>query len=643
VVEGVNFELDAFTIDDLAQGNGNGVAGPGETVDMTLTLSNSGLRDASGITSLLSTASPHITILQDTAAFPDLPASGQGDSLPPPFSFSVAADAPDQQPVTFMLTVSEAGSGYQEVLLFDAMISSCATTPSTDVPKPITDYTVVESHLDYPLAILLNEVNVFVDISHTYQGDLTVALESPSGTSVMLHNRTGGGTDDIVTWYDTDTTPAEPLSILVGENAFGTWKLIVEDHAGADQGTLNNWSLEICGELLSQDATLLVTDYVLDDVAGCDPDGVADIGETVTWDVTVRNEGWGPATGVRASLSTPADVVVLNNPVLLPDLAHGEQAQAQFQTVILGVECKELAVFTVDLEADQGVWSDSFIAMLEADFESAHVWENLEHQGAEPAGWTHSAAVGADDWQVVNDRDHTMIGFWSWFSSDAASLKDDRLVSPAFDLGVGSPSLQFWHWVDLQEGFDGGVLEISVDNGQSWTDLGGDITAGAYDGSLFGDNPIAGRSAWTGSHPQWREVVVDLTPWTEQTALFRWRLACDSATGGNGWWVDDIVFQMDYELCDDHLCGIPDEVMLTQVSKQGEDVLLEWRGDILCIEYGVWRASDPTTPGGFADVTVEDPDPCDTLFVDSSGGDLLYWIIVGHGPEGDGPWGHYDF
>ena len=103
VVQGVNFELDAFAIDDLAQGNGNGVAGPGETVDMTVTLSNSGLRDASGITSQLSTGSPHITVLQDTAAFPDLPASGQGDSLPPPFSFHVADDAPDQQPVTFTM------------------------------------------------------------------------------------------------------------------------------------------------------------------------------------------------------------------------------------------------------------------------------------------------------------------------------------------------------------------------------------------------------------------------------------------------------------------------------------------------------------------------------------------------------------
>jgi hypothetical protein len=61
----------------------------------------------------------------------------------------------------------------------------------------------------------------------------------------------------------------------------------------------------------------------------------------------------------------------------------------------------------------------------------------------------------------------------------------------------------------------------------------------------------------------------------------------------------------------------------------------------LCIEYRVWRASDPTAQTAFTDVTAEDPDPCDTSFLDSSGGDLSYWVVVGRGPEGDGPWGHY--
>ena len=39
-------------------------------------------------------------------------------------------------------------------------------------------------------------IAVEVDISHSYIGDLRVSLDSPAGTEVVLHGRTGGGTDN---------------------------------------------------------------------------------------------------------------------------------------------------------------------------------------------------------------------------------------------------------------------------------------------------------------------------------------------------------------------------------------------------------------------------------------------------------------
>ncbi len=38
----------------------------------------------------------------------------------------------------------------------------------------------------------ISEVEVYVDITHTYIGDLIVEVTSPEGTTVRLHNRTGG-------------------------------------------------------------------------------------------------------------------------------------------------------------------------------------------------------------------------------------------------------------------------------------------------------------------------------------------------------------------------------------------------------------------------------------------------------------------
>jgi len=62
----------------------------------------------------------------------------------------------------------------------------------------------------------------------------------------VLHDRTGGTTNNIVGTYGVNLTPAESLSAFVGEQVQGTWTLEVNDQAGGDTGTLNSWSMEIC-------------------------------------------------------------------------------------------------------------------------------------------------------------------------------------------------------------------------------------------------------------------------------------------------------------------------------------------------------------------------------------------------------------
>jgi subtilisin-like proprotein convertase family protein len=63
----------------------------------------------------------------------------------------------------------------------------------------------------------------------------------------MLHDRSGGSTNDIVGTYGDDLTPSQSLDALVDEPSVGTWQLVITDHAGSDTGTLNAWGVEICG------------------------------------------------------------------------------------------------------------------------------------------------------------------------------------------------------------------------------------------------------------------------------------------------------------------------------------------------------------------------------------------------------------
>jgi subtilisin-like proprotein convertase family protein len=89
----------------------------------------------------------------------------------------------------------------------------------------------------------VREVRVFVDITHTYIGDLRVVLRSPSGREVTLHNRAGGPSDNLLRTYDASTAP--DLASLVGESTAGRWTLRVSDLAGRDVGKLNRWELHV--------------------------------------------------------------------------------------------------------------------------------------------------------------------------------------------------------------------------------------------------------------------------------------------------------------------------------------------------------------------------------------------------------------
>lgn len=101
----------------------------------------------------------------------------------------------------------------------------------------------IERTLANATAFAIGSVEVAVDISHTYIGDLQVSLVSPAGTVVALHEQTGGSTRDLAKTYTAGTTPA--LAGLAGKAAAGAWKLRIVDRAAQDQGKLNAWRVLI--------------------------------------------------------------------------------------------------------------------------------------------------------------------------------------------------------------------------------------------------------------------------------------------------------------------------------------------------------------------------------------------------------------
>jgi subtilisin-like proprotein convertase family protein len=160
----------------------------------------------------------------------------------PYFDYTVIASAPQHAPDTTVVTIDAPGVEVNFELERIYVEEACRT-PYLSIPDD--DPAGVSDDMSFEMAAIIEEVEVYVDIDHTYQGDLVVRLTSPEGTEVTLHNRTGGGTDDIHGWYPDELTPAESLDAFIGENCEGTWTLFVSDEAYYDTGTLREWCLRI--------------------------------------------------------------------------------------------------------------------------------------------------------------------------------------------------------------------------------------------------------------------------------------------------------------------------------------------------------------------------------------------------------------
>ncbi|MFE6176447.1 S8 family serine peptidase [Streptomyces sp. NPDC056464] len=78
-------------------------------------------------------------------------------------------------------------------------------------------------------------LQVGVDITHTYRGDLVVDLVAPDGSTYRLKAASSSDSaDNVNTTYTVNAS---------SETANGTWKLRVQDTAAQDTGRLNSWKL----------------------------------------------------------------------------------------------------------------------------------------------------------------------------------------------------------------------------------------------------------------------------------------------------------------------------------------------------------------------------------------------------------------
>lgn len=392
------------------------------------------------------------------------------------------------------------------------------TYMAMDVPQAINDNSSITSNINVTDSYCIGDVNVEVDITHTYIGDLIVELKSPQGTIVRLHNRTGGSTDNLVRVYDQGVTnPDGPGSLndFNGQIVTGTWMLTVSDNAGADIGTLNAWKLKIASSGASCPP---VASNVVGNPAGC-----------VTANVNLSAVGTGgPLSYIILSLPAVGRLIDPNGGVIgsapYTLLANGNVVRFQPPPYYIGP-----ASFTY--KANDG--QDSNTANVSLSVGGIQVIHDFP-LNSNP-GWTFDAdwAFGTPTGGGAAGRQdptagHTGSNVYGYnlggeYPDNIAPTR--YLRSPALNCtGYTSIKLSFWRWLGVERStYDHVSVDVS-NNGTTWTNI--------Y------SNPDASFSeqAWT-----FQQYDISAVANNQATVYVRWGMGTtDGSVTYQGWNIDDI-------------------------------------------------------------------------------------------------------
>jgi len=162
------------------------------------------------------------------------------------------------------------------------VVNSACTTSTNDTEMPVGPDlgSVTESIITITENNIITDVNVTLNINHTFVADLDVKLIGPDGTTeVILFTDVGSSGDNFTnTVLDDDTatnisdgtapftgvfSPEDgSLADFNGMSSLGDWTLHITDDANLDGGTLLSWSIQLCTSLpLSVDDLALEGDF----------------------------------------------------------------------------------------------------------------------------------------------------------------------------------------------------------------------------------------------------------------------------------------------------------------------------------------------------------------------------------------------
>jgi subtilisin-like proprotein convertase family protein len=230
----------------------------------------------------------------------------------------------------------------------DYLVETTCNTYSDSPNIPITDNSSSfdETTITIPENVTISDVNISVDITHNWLGDLLITLLSPDGTEFKLIDRDCSSFENLeVTFDDSGTTktcnspttslilPEESLAALNGKLSTGQWTIRINDNEAEDTGTLNNWSIQICSTKLTELYGLEFLNVFPNPSSGSiniymysESDEPIEVSIIDMTGKHIKSEAFSPSSGL---LNTPFDYGCLSQGIYVLKIVQGDKTTAK--------------------------------------------------------------------------------------------------------------------------------------------------------------------------------------------------------------------------------------------------------------------------------------------------------------------------
>ena len=157
--------------------------------------------------------------------------------------------------------------------------------------------------------------------------------------------------------------------------------------------------------------------------------------------------------------------------------------------------------------------------------------------------WDYEVLSGAGLWEVLDlypySGKYSMSGTYPTVGASDFATKTLNTIH----VTGSKPILRFYSRYQTEPASDGGIVQISSNNGSSWDNVDTKFFKNGYRGAIrYGvlSSPVSNQQAFWGDNKTFQASCVDLSSYAGKDIKLRFRFACDSLIGGLGWFVDDV-------------------------------------------------------------------------------------------------------